>query len=212
MARGGEHLAPRGDHILVGNRAIVEGEHAPRVVERVEPCQPSSALPAQREGELSPVTPWKGTRSHARRFDVSAANAPYRVTNDLPFRAKLRLVPKVLELAAPTSIYHVMRAGGRNAEGGCHTELAEFHPRKTSLGRHIDNPDVARGGPGNENDAAIDTPHAVASRGDRLDPHLGAKDHRGRNPSRLAVRSHASSLGRRAWSTGEVAEAAAPLI
>jgi hypothetical protein len=110
MARGREHIAPRSKHALVGNRAVIEGEHTPRIVEGVQAREPLRIPAAKRECELSPIPPRECTRPHDGKGDLSSANALHRVANDLRLRAELRDVPNVLELAAAASIHYVVHA------------------------------------------------------------------------------------------------------
>src|ERR1035437_5618562 len=104
MCRCPENLAPDGHEPLVRDAAILQGEHARRIVVRVEAERPGRAAAAQRERELSPVAPRVGSRADLRRRHDTLANSMKRVGDDLSLRFTLCGHGKMLKLAPAAAI------------------------------------------------------------------------------------------------------------
>ena len=128
-------------------------------------------------------------------LDCAPPDALHGIAHDARFRLELRVVGEMLELASAAAIDHEVHAGGLNPLGRRDPHLAEFRAGEATRIRHLHDADVTGRGTRNEDDAAVGTTNAVATRGDGVDRQFRAHDQRALRPSRRPTRSQASSCG-----------------
>src|SRR5206468_1004514 len=99
---GLHHLAPRGYHTPVGDRAVNESKDMNRIIVWMKACDPPRTPPPQRERQLRAVSPLLRTSVNIGQIDLPFPDALERIANDPPFRLQLCVVGDVLKLTAAT--------------------------------------------------------------------------------------------------------------
>ena len=167
-------VAPQGHQPEIGDLAVHEREYPPGLIVGMQPDRlrpPSTTL--YRQTHFRPIPPlFNGFHDLGVR-DVHLADAPQGVADDRPLGRELRVVGKVLELAAAAAILREVLAGRRDAAGDRLEHRLQLtagealvqrqavglepHPLPWGRARHEHGPAVG------------EPPHAIASGGDARD-------------------------------------------